>query len=472
MSQTRRPRWPRFAIVLAALAALAGPANARIDADSFSDLARTAGPAVVNIRTEKTVTGRPGLPPFGRNPFGQEEPHEFFERFFGGDPDEEFTERSLGSGFLIAPEGFIVTNNHVIADADEIRVQLDNGDEHDAEIVGRDPSTDLALIRIKSDGNHPFLKLGDSDALRVGQWVMAIGNPFGLEHTVTAGIVSAKGRVIGSGPYDDFIQTDASINPGNSGGPLLNLDGEVVGINTAIMASGQGIGFAAPINLARNVVDQLRKSGEVTRGWLGVAIQDLSPEIAEYYGLDRKEGVLVTQTFPGDPADAAGLRPRDIIVRVDDMPVEKTHDLTRRIADIPVGDAARIEYLRNGEPRVAEVTIARRDEARIRNGMRPAEEDDEEKTPLGLEVAEPNEDIARRFDLPTGEGVAVTGVEPDGPAARAGMAVGDLVKEVNHRPVSTVADFRSAVDEVPADEPVQLFVRRANRGYLVIKIER
>jgi serine protease Do len=456
---------------MVALAALAAPANARIDADSFSDLAGAAGPAVVNIRTEKTVTGRPGFRPFGRNPFGQEQPDEFFERFFGGNPDEEFTERSLGSGFLIAPEGFIVTNNHVIADADEIRVQLNNGDEHDAEIVGRDPSTDLALIRIKSGGDHPFLKLGDSDALRVGQWVMAIGNPFGLEHTVTAGIVSAKGRVIGSGPYDDFIQTDASINPGNSGGPLLNLDGEVVGINTAIMASGQGIGFAVPINLAANVIDQLRESGEVTRGWLGVAIQDLSPELAEYYGVDRKEGVLITQTFPGDPADEAGLQPRDIIVRVDGAPVEKTHDLTRLIADIPVGDTARIDYLRGGEPKTAEVTIARRDEERIANGMRPEEESGGEET-LGLEVTELTEERAREFELPAGEGVLVTEVQPDSPAGRAGVVTGDLIKEVNHQAVSTVADFRSAVEAVPDDEPVQLFIRRANRGFLVVKIER
>ncbi|MFP4305666.1 MAG: DegQ family serine endoprotease [Desulfococcaceae bacterium] len=471
MLQNRRPRMPRLAFALAALIATTGPAQAKIDADSFSELAKTASPTVVNIRTEKTVTGRPGFRPFDRNPFGREEPHEFFERFFGGNPEEEFTERSLGSGFLIAPEGFIVTNNHVIADADEIQVQLNNGDDHDAEIVGRDPSTDLALIRIKSGGNHPYLELGDSDALRVGQWVMAIGNPFGLEHTVTAGIVSAKGRVIGSGPYDDFIQTDASINPGNSGGPLLDLDGRVVGINTAIMATGQGIGFAVPVNLARNVIEQLRESGEVTRGWLGVAIQDLSSELAEYYGMDRKEGVLVTQTFPGDPADEAGLQPRDIIVAVNGAPVEKTNDLTRLIADIPVGDKARIEYLRGGERRTARVTIARRNEERIAEGLRAPEETADE-TSLGLEVAEASEEIADRFDLPADGGVVATGVDPDGPAGRAGVAIGDLVKEVNHRPVKTAAEFRSAVADVPEGEPVQLFVRRADRGFLVIKIER
>lgn len=469
-----RPRWFCIALVLALLV-WASPAPARLTADSFSQLAGTAGPAVVNIRTEKTVSGREsGFQRFGRNPFGREDPFDFFERFFQGNPDEEFTERSLGSGFLIGADGLIVTNNHVISEADEIQVRLNNGDEYDAEIVGRDPSTDLALIRIPAEKDLPFLELGNSEALRVGQWVMAIGNPFGLEHTVTAGIVSAKGRVIGSGPYDDFIQTDASINPGNSGGPLLDMSGRVVGINTAIIASGQGIGFAVPIDMARDVIDQLREDGEVTRGWLGVAIQDLTPELAQYYGLEPEEGVLITQTFPGDPADEAGLRPRDIIVSVNDTPVEQTRDLTRQIADLEVGATARIGFLRNGERQIATVTIARRDEQRIANGLQPVPEntDDQGDDGLGITVAELTQAEAQRLDIPREDGVVVTAVADESPAATAGLTVGDVIKEVNHTPVPTVADFRSALSDVPEGDPIQLFIRRADRGFRVITIDR
>jgi serine protease Do len=451
------------------------PAAARLTADGFSELAGTAGPAVVNIRAEKTVSGGPsGLQRFGRDPFGREDPFDFFERFFQGDPEEEFTERSLGSGFLIGADGLIVTNNHVVAEADAIQVRLNSGAEYDAEIVGRDPSTDLALIRIPAEGKLPFLKLGDSEALRVGQWVMAIGNPFGLEHTVTAGIVSAKGRVIGSGPYDDFIQTDASINPGNSGGPLLDLSGRVVGINTAIVAGGRGIGFAVPIDMARGVIDQLREDGEVTRGWLGVAIQDLTPELARYYGVNSREGVLITQTFPGDPADEAGLRPRDIIVSVNDAPVEQTHELTRRIADLEVGASARIGFLRNGERRTATVTIARRDEERIAKGLRPVPDDGEAAGDdgLGIAVAELTEAEARRRDIPHEDGVLVTAVSENGPAAAAGLMEGDVVKEVNHAPVPTPADFRRALSGAPRGEPIRLFVRRPDRGFRVVTIDR
>ena len=254
---------------------------------NFSRLAEMAGPAVVNIRTVKTIKGGgPVFRQFQRGPRGRENPFDdFFERFFGENVPREFKQPSLGSGFIIDKKGFVVTNNHVIEDADQIKVKLDDDMEFDAEVVGRDPNTDLALLKIESEKDLPVLTMGDSNELKIGQWVVAIGSPFGLERTVTAGIVSAKGRVIGSGPYDDFIQTDASINPGNSGGPLLNMKGEVIGINTAIIASGTGIGFAIPVNLAEGIIAQLKSEGEVTRGWLGVAIQDLTSEMAEYYGL-------------------------------------------------------------------------------------------------------------------------------------------------------------------------------------------
>ena len=272
---------------------------------SFSNLAEMISPAVVNISTVKIIKGGGRVfRHFKRSPFGKDDPmQDFFDRFFGDDRQQEFKQRSLGSGFIIDKDGYIVTNNHVVENADKIKVILKDEKEFDAEIVGRDANTDLALIKIEPDHNLPIVKLGNSDALKVGQWVVAIGNPFGLDHTVTAGIVSAKGRVIGSGPYDDFIQTDASINPGNSGGPLISMKGEVIGINTAIVASGQGIGFAIPINLAKGIIDQLKNSGEVTRGWLGVGIQNLTRELAEYYGIENGKGVLVTEVFPGDPAD-------------------------------------------------------------------------------------------------------------------------------------------------------------------------
>jgi serine protease Do len=272
---------------------------------SFSSLAEKASSAVVNIRTVKTIKGGGRVfRQFKRGPFGDDDTmRDFFDRFFGENRQHDFKQRSLGSGFIIDKEGYIVTNNHVVDNADKIEVLLKDAEKFDAEIVGRDVNTDLALIKIKSERNLPVLKFGDSDAIKVGQWVVAIGSPFGLEHTITAGIISAKGRVIGSGPYDDFLQTDASINPGNSGGPLINMKGEVVGINTAIIASGQGIGFAIPVNLAKGIIDQLKNSGEVTRGWLGVGIQDISDEVAEYYGIEEKIGVLVIEVFPGDPAE-------------------------------------------------------------------------------------------------------------------------------------------------------------------------
>ena len=305
---------------------------------------KKSSPSVVNIRTVKiTKEGGRVYRDFYKGPFDKDDPmRDFFDRFFEQDPHREYKQRSLGSGFIIDKEGFIVTNNHVVENADEITVQLKNGKEFDAKIIGRDPNTDIALIKIKPIEDLPFLELGDSTGLKVGQWVMAIGNPFGLEHTVTAGIVSAKGRVIGSGPYDDFIQTDASINPGNSGGPLLDMQGRVVGINTAIVAGGQGIGFAIPVNLAKGIIDQLKIHGEVTRGWLGVSVQPLNQELGEYYGIKDGKGVLVTNVFPGDPADQSGIKPKDVIVAVNGKKIETPRDLTGIIADIQVGDAAKI----------------------------------------------------------------------------------------------------------------------------------
>ncbi len=403
-----------------------------------------------------------------RRPFGEEDPFkDFFEKFFGEDQQQkDFKQRSLGSGFIIDRDGYIVTNNHVIEDADEIQVKLKNGDEYDAEIVGRDPNTDLALIKIRSGNNLPFIKSGDSDILKVGQWVVAIGSPFGLEHTVTAGIVSAKGRVIGSGPYDDFIQTDASINPGNSGGPLLDLNGEVIGINTAIIASGQGIGFAIPINLAKNIFEQLKKHGEVTRGWLGVAIQDITSELAEYYGVKSKKGVLVTEVFEGDPAGEAGIRPKDIILEVNNTKVETTRELTRTIAELGVGDSANIKVLRDGKEQIFKVRIAKREDEKIASIDTKKEDEDE----LGISVSNITPEVSRRFNIKEPEGVIVVGVEPGSKGEKAGVMPGDIIKEINHETIKTLEDYTQATGKVKTGESVQMFIRRVNSGFIVIKM--
>jgi serine protease Do len=435
---------------------------------NFSRLSKIASPAVVNIRTVKTTKrGGPGFGQFHRKPWGKEHPfNDFFERFFGEDFQREFKQRSLGSGFIIDKDGYIVTNNHVIEDADEIKVKLKNGQEFEAEIVGRDSNTDIALIKLKTTQELPFVKLGDSNDLKVGEWVMAIGNPFGLEHTVTAGIVSAKGRVIGSGPYDDFIQTDASINPGNSGGPLLNLKGEVVGINTAIVATGQGIGFAIPMNLARGIIEQLIFRGEVTRGWLGVAIQDLNKELAEYYGIPGEKGVLVTEVFPGDPAETAGILPKDIVIEVNGKKVATSRELSRTIAEIGVGEKAKILVLRNGKKKTFKVKIAKREESKIVARRTPREEGDE----LGIRVTDLTSEIAHRFNIPATEGVIVVGVESGSKGSEAGINVGDMIKEINHRAIKSVNEYQTVLEQIETGETIHFFIQRLNAGFLVVKL--
>ncbi|MDH3358084.1 MAG: DegQ family serine endoprotease, partial [Desulfobacteraceae bacterium] len=436
--------------------------------DSFSDLAESASPAVVNIRTVKTIKGGGRVfRHFKKGPFGDDDPmKDFFDRFFDEDQKRDFKQRSLGSGFIIDKDGYIVTNNHVIDNADKIVVILKDEKEFEAQIVGRDKNTDLALIKIELNHNLPVLRFGDSDALKVGQWVVAIGNPFGLEQTVTAGIVSAKGRVIGSGPYDDFIQTDASINPGNSGGPLLNMKGEVIGINTAIVAGGQGIGFAIPVNLAKNIIAQIKSTGEVTRGWLGVGIQDISEEVAEYYGIKEKKGVLVTEVFPDDPADLAGIKPKDVIISVNGKTVDSARLLTGMIADTHVGDTIQIKINRNGKTRTIDVKIAKREETKIAG--RSTQE--KEQGPLGIQVSEITPETARRFNLKDAKGVIVTGVDPESKAAEAGLQIHDIIREINHKNITSVSDLNKTIDDIPEGETINLFIRRLNRGFLVIKI--
>jgi serine protease Do len=444
-------------------------APVRMVPQNFSSLADTVSPAVVHIQVEKTVKG--GGPTFhsrGQNPFGgNEQFKDFFGRNFGQQRRPEFKQPAQGSGFIINKSGYIVTNNHVVEGADSIKVILKDETEYDAEIVGRDPVTDIALIKVEAKGNLPTVPLGSSDNLKVGEWVAAIGSPFGLEHTVTAGIVSAKGRVIGSGPYDDFIQTDASINPGNSGGPLINMQGEVVGINTMIIAGGNGIGFAIPIDLAEGIVTQLKTAGEITRGWLGVTIQDLKGDLAEYYGVKDKSGVLVASVVPGDPADRAGIQPKDIITEVDGNTVITSRDLTSLAAKLGVGETVRVTILRDGRPKNLDVKVGKRP---LTMAAASDHQQKEKEGEYGFQVTELTPDAAQRYNIKETSGVIVVGVEPNSKAQAAGIQQGDLIIEINRENVASVKDFKNLIDQHKKDDGINLLVKRMNGGLMVIHL--
>jgi len=444
------------------------PKDFRAAPESFTDLAAKNSPAVVNIRAEKNGKGGPSVyRQFKRGPFQKDDPlHDFFEKFFGGRHQKEFKQRSLGSGFIIDENGYIVTNNHVVQGADKIKVILKDGRKFDAEIKGRDPNTDLALLKIESDNDLPTIELGNSDTLRVGEWVLAIGNPFGLEHTVTAGIISAKGRVIGSGPYDDFIQTDASINPGNSGGPLISMEGKVVGINTAIIAGGRGIGFAIPVNLARGIIKQLQTKGKVTRGWLGVGIQDLTKELKEYYGMKDGEGVLVTQVFPDDPAAEAGIEPKDIILEVNGHKVKTSRELSRMIAEASVGEKVDIVVMRKGSKKQFNIQLSKRKDTEIAS----RNDDILKKNEFGIAISNLTPEIARQFNLKDAEGVVVVDVEPDSKGEKAGILIGDIIKEINHEDVDDVDEYSKEIGKIKSSETVYMYILRLNRGFVAVKL--
>ncbi|MCW7754541.1 DegQ family serine endoprotease [Desulfobotulus sp. H1] len=448
-------------------------AHALLRPDSFSLLAEKAGGAVVNIRTEKITQSQDRVfRHFFQSPFADQDPfEEFFRRFHGDDgAQREHRRQSLGSGFLISEDGYIVTNNHVIEGADKVQVKLKDGEEYDAEIIGRDPKTDLALIRIHAERTFPFISMGDSDALKVGEWVLAIGSPFGLEQTVTAGIVSAKGRVIGPGPFEDFIQTDASINPGNSGGPLINLDGDVVGINTAIVSSGQGIGFAIPANLAKGIVTQLKASGSVTRGWLGVEIQPLEPSMAAYHGLKNARGVFVARVMEGDPAHAAGMRGGDVITHINDREVEDTKDLIVRVADAAVGDILKVTVMRSGKKKDFRVTVAQRKDDQV-SQSEPVQGDERLPDGLGLSLQELDDTLAARMGVERDAGLLVADVAADSPAHKAGFRRGDLIREINHRRMDSIKSYESMLKRSKKGESLQFLVQRRGQ-FLVIVIDR
>ncbi|MFA6009058.1 MAG: DegQ family serine endoprotease [Desulfobacteraceae bacterium] len=437
----------------------------------FSGLAENVSPAVVNISTEKTVNGGGRVyKHFSQNPFGKNDDsmNDLLERFFGNQPQKEFKQRSLGSGFIIDKAGYIVTNNHVVENTDQIKVILKDDKEYEAKIIGTDKNTDLALIKIEADEKLTALDMGDSDTLKVGQWVVAIGNPFGLGHTVTAGIVSAKGRVIGSGPYDDFIQTDTSINPGNSGGPLIDLQGRVVGINTAIIQNGQGIGFAIPSNMARGIIKQLKEHGNVTRGWLGVSIQPITDEIAAYYGLKSKKGALVMEVFPGDPADKAGIKAKDIIVAVDGKDVDDSRDLTAIVADIDVNRKVKVKLLRDGKEVFVDVKVAKRDDKDLAAGGGKVDKG----LDLGLTLTEITPEIQKRYNMKSMQGLLVTQIAPGSKAAKAGINPGDLIDEVNRKPVRTVAEFEAIVTGLKKGSTITMAIISPKTGFRIVKMER
>jgi len=438
--------------------------------ESFSELSENIIPCVVNISTVKTIKG--GGPVsrhyFFNNPFNEKDPmNDLFKKFFGEEDQRQHKQKSLGTGFIIESNGYIITNNHVIKDADEITVKLRSNKEFEAEIIGRDAETDIALIKIKSEEKFSAVTMGDSEKLKVGEWVVAIGNPFGLGHTVTAGIVSAKGRVIGSGPYDDFIQTDASINFGNSGGPLINMNGEVIGINTAIIAGSKGIGFAIPINIAKDIVHQLREYGEYTRGWLGVGIQDINEDIEEYRGLGNIKGVLISKVFPGDPADKAGIKANDIIIEVNGIKVETARELSALIAKIKVNSYADITVLRSGNKKIFRVRIAKRDKEKIAGSYESKKPENNE---FGITVSDITPEIASKFGIDDRQGIIVTGVAPNKKGANAGLRRGDIIKEVNRTAIKSAKHYSSMIAKIKKNKTIKLYIKRVNRGYRVIKI--
>lgn len=467
---TQKSRLILFACVFGLLL-LTTTAAAKADAPAtFADLAEQLGPTVVNIYTTQTVKV-PAMHGFTL-PDNQELP-EPFRRFFGlpglpeQGPGREMKRTSLGSGVIVSEDGYILTNNHVVQDADEINVTLSSFEEYEAQVKGRDPKTDLALLKIEPKSSLPHVNLGDSDKLRVGDWVLAIGNPFGLEQTVTAGIVSAKGRSINNESYGNFIQTDASINPGNSGGPLFNLAGEMIGVNTAIFSRGGGnigIGFAIPSNMAANVMKQLEKEGKVTRGWLGVMIQHVTPELAKQFGLDRPIGALVGEVVPDSPAAGAGIEPGDVITNYDGREVSQMSMLPAMVAQTPVGEKVSMTIIRKGQKQELTVNIGKLDE----DDFAAAGNREEVGRGLGLTLQEITPELADSLRIDKADGLVITNVKPNSPAAEAGLNRGDLILEINRNPVATVKDFKEFLQQAKDDKSILLLIKREDHTRFVV----
>ncbi len=443
-------------------AAAVTPAGSSHTPSSFADLAERLKPCVVNISTTKIIRGGKMRSPFEGNPFGRYfGGDDFFERFFGDIPQRDFKQKSLGSGFIISHDGYIFTNNHVVEQADKILVKLSNGLEYDAKVIGKDAKTDLALIKIKPADSLPVAETGDSEKLRVGEWVMAIGNPFGLEQTVTVGIVSAKGRVIGAGPYDNFIQTDASINPGNSGGPLFNMEGQVIGINTAIVAQGQGIGFAIPISMAKTILPDLKSRGKVTRGWMGVSVQDITEDIARNMRLKSQQGALISDVVEGDPAEKAGLRIGDVITEINNKAVNNTHDLLLMIAGLKVGETIQVKIIREGQVKIFPILIAERTDKTEMASVGQAE------GAFGMSVQDITPDIAAQLGLSLKKGVIVADVQEGSLAEEVGIQQQDIILQVNKTKVTTVKEYKSQLIKAGTKSSLMLLIKRGRTTFFV-----
>jgi len=436
---------------------------------SLSPLVKQLSPSVVNIST--TSVSKSGGRSFG-SPFGDrgEEPFDdFFEKFFGDSPEREFKRKGLGSGFIFSEDGYIVTNNHVVERATDIKVILQNGDSYPAEIIGTDPKSDLALLKIEPETKLPAVRFGNSDNLEIGDWVLAIGNPFGLGHTVTSGIISAKGRSLGLGSYDDFVQTDAAINPGNSGGPLFNFDGELVGVNTAIIAGGQGIGFAIPVNMAKNVVSQLRNSGKVVRGWIGVYVQQVTPEIAESLDLGDDDGALVADVTADGPADKAGVKRGDIIVEVNGNKIDEMPDLPKLVASYSPGTNTKLKVLRDGKEKVLNIKLGELPE-QTQVASRPQNDGIEQS--IGIIVQEITPEVQNKLEIESSNGVVITRVRDGSIASEGGLLSGDVILEINKKQISDLNDYRKAVDSAKEGENLLFLVKRGpNTVYVALKPE-
>ncbi|MCD6320509.1 MAG: DegQ family serine endoprotease, partial [Candidatus Desulfofervidaceae bacterium] len=431
---------------------------------SLAPIVKKAQPAVVNISTVRIIKSQGPVFRYFFGPFEENDPFkDFFDRFFGEIPQHELKQKSLGSGFIIDKDGYILTNNHVVEKATEITVRLLNHKEYKAKVVGRDPKTDVALLKIDPHHSLPTLPLGNSDTLQVGDWVIAIGNPFGLGHTVTIGIISAKERIIGAGPYDNFLQTDAAINPGNSGGPLINLRGEVVGINTAIVAQAQGIGFAIPINIAKVIVEQLKKHHRVIRGWLGVLIQEVTPQLAKALGLKEVGGALVADVTPNSPADKAGIKRGDVILEYNGHPIKEMNDLPRLVATTPVGEKATIKVWRNGRTITLTTTIGElKEEKNIAERVTPSQRG------LGISVADITPRLAARLGID--KGVIITRIRPGSPAAEADLKRGDVIIEINRHPVNNLKDYYKYIQKAKPGDTI-LFLIKRKEGTLFIPVQ-
>ncbi len=453
-------------------AAMSKPKQATAESDvlrqtskAFASIARQAIPAVVFIKVEKTITqqGHQG----GINP------QDLLEQFFGlrsprQYPEQRFKQSASGTGFFISKDGYILTNNHVVDGADSISVRLHDGQTFKATLIGSDPRSEVALIKIAGEKDFPVLTIGDSDAIDIGEWVIAIGNPFGLSETLTVGIVSAKGRSnIGITDYEDFIQTDAAINPGNSGGPLLNIDGEVIGINTAIfsqMGGSLGIGFAIPINMAMKIKAQLQDSGTVTRGFLGVLHQDLDQNLAKSFNYPKTHGVLISEVVKDSAADKAGIKVEDIIYELNGKPIENTSTFRNQIALTPPGTKIKLTIWRSGKSREITAEVGSQDVAYAAGNAQPAI-----LGQIGIEIDSLSEEWAQRFGYPMDSGVLVTKVNPESPAAQAGIQPGNLIMSVNKREVKNIKDFNHVMAHA-ANSKMILFLVRSTHSVRFVTI--